>query len=65
MMAEVIEFYIPVGFRKKLVWQVPEEKGQVIQFAAAVAERASVAERGEQNNYVSAELGIVRNLGTV
>ncbi len=58
-MSKVIEFYIPASFRKKLVWQLPEERGQVIEFAAAIAERVSAAEKGEQNIYRSAERGTV------
>ncbi len=58
-MAKVIEFYVPASFRKKLVWQPPEERGQVIEFAAVVAERALAAEKGEQNIYRSAERGTV------
>jgi len=31
-MAKVIEFYVPVRFRKKVKWTPPDERGRVIDF---------------------------------
>ena len=31
-MANVIEFYVPVRFRKKRLWIPPEQRGKVIEF---------------------------------
>lgn len=34
-MAKIIEFYIPVSFRKKGAWIPPEQRGKVIEFPPA------------------------------
>jgi len=34
-MANVIEFYIPVRFRKSAKWVPQQQRGRVIEFAAA------------------------------
>jgi hypothetical protein len=39
-MAQVIEFYIPARFHKKLKWVPPEERGKVIEFPAEVRKSA-------------------------
>ena len=40
VMAQVIEFYIPARFHKKLKWVPPEERGKVIEFPAEVRKSA-------------------------
>jgi hypothetical protein len=39
-MAKVIEFYIPVKFQKKGKWVPQEDRGKVLEFAAAVKKTA-------------------------
>lgn len=39
-MAQVIEFYIPARFRKKVKWVPPEERGKVIEFPAEIRKSA-------------------------
>jgi len=39
-MAQVIEFYIPARFHKKVKWVPPEERGKVIEFPAEVRKSA-------------------------
>jgi hypothetical protein len=39
-MAQVIEFYIPSRFRKKLKWVPATERGKVIEFPADIKKSA-------------------------
>ena len=39
-MAQVIEFYVPSRFKKKVKWIPPERRGQVIDFPAEVKKSA-------------------------
>jgi hypothetical protein len=39
-MAQVIEFYIPERFRKKVRWVPPTQRGRVIEFPAEVKKSA-------------------------
>jgi hypothetical protein len=39
-MAQVIEFYIPARFHKKVKWLPPEQRGKVIEFPAAIRKSA-------------------------
>ena len=39
-MAQVIEFYIPSRFRKKVKWVPTTERGKVIEFPAAIKKSA-------------------------
>lgn len=39
-MAQVIQFYIPDGFRKKVRWVPSEQRGKVIEFPAEVKKSA-------------------------
>jgi hypothetical protein len=39
-MAQVIEFYVPDRFRKKVRWVPPERRGKVIEFPADVKKSA-------------------------
>ena len=39
-MTQVIEFYIPARFRKKVTWVPPEERGKVIEFPAEIRKSA-------------------------
>jgi hypothetical protein len=39
-MAQVIEFYIPDSFRKKVKWVPPEQRGKVINFPMEVKKSA-------------------------
>jgi hypothetical protein len=32
-MATIIEFYVPSGFTRKIVWVPPEQQGKVIPFS--------------------------------
>jgi hypothetical protein len=33
MMAKIIEFYVPISFRKSGKWVPPAERGKIIEFA--------------------------------
>jgi hypothetical protein len=39
-MAQVIEFYIPAGFRRKVKWVPPDSRGKVIEFPNQVRKSA-------------------------
>ena len=39
-MAQVIEFYIPARFHKRVKWLPPEQRGKVIEFPAAIRKSA-------------------------
>lgn len=39
-MAQVIEFYVPTRFRKKLKWVPTEQRGKVIEFPVEVKKSA-------------------------
>jgi hypothetical protein len=39
-MAQVIEFYIPSRFHKKVKWIPPEQRGKVIDFPAEIRKSA-------------------------
>jgi hypothetical protein len=39
-MAQVIEFYIPARFHKKVKWIPPEQRGKVIDFPAEIRKSA-------------------------
>ena len=40
LMANVIEFYIPNRFQKKVAWAPPQKRGKVIEFCAQVKKSA-------------------------
>jgi len=40
LMANVIEFYIPNRFQKKVAWGPPQKRGKVIEFCAQVKKSA-------------------------
>jgi len=39
-MAQVIEFYIPARFHKRVKWVPPEQRGKVIEFPSEVRKSA-------------------------
>jgi hypothetical protein len=39
-MAQVIEFYVPAGFHKKVKWIPPDQRGKMIEFAADLKKSA-------------------------
>jgi len=39
-MAQVIEFYVPDRFHKKVKWVPPEKRGKVLEFPAEVKKTA-------------------------
>jgi hypothetical protein len=39
-MAQVIEFYVPERFRKKVKWVPPDQRGKVLEFPADVKKTA-------------------------
>jgi len=39
-MAQVIEFYIPNRFRKKVRWVPPEQRGKVLEFPVEIKKSA-------------------------
>ena len=39
-MAQVIEFYVPERFRKKIRWIPPAKRGKVIEFPAEIKKSA-------------------------
>jgi hypothetical protein len=40
VVAKVIEFYIPAGFRRKFKWIPPEQRGKMIEFRADLRKSA-------------------------
>ncbi len=39
-MAQVIEFYVPARFHKKVKWVPPEQRGKMIEFRAEIKKSA-------------------------
>ena len=39
-MAQVIEFYVPARFHKKVKWVPPEQQGKMIEFRAEIKKSA-------------------------
>jgi hypothetical protein len=43
--ADVVEFYVPTVFQKRVVWTPPDQRGKVIKFCPKAEQRADDSKR--------------------